>query len=214
MKTDTNDNEGTVDLERREALALMAAMGGLISISEPATAGGHTGGPSFPPVPSSAPSAVFNAIDDVLKETRAIWNSQDFGRLKEVWDADDPEPWYVPEEIDQPFYSWPQLEKYWNPGRKVLRAFRWDYENLRVKLLSDDLALAIFDHYYEIQLLFGEPEPTAGYDKVLALFRKKPEGWRHILYAQCPYGPETYVRSLRKKIVRPDFEDFASGLED
>lgn len=187
-------------LDRREAMAMMLALGGLMTAPKSASASAHVA------------SEVFDAIDEVLKTTREIWNSQDFGRLKEVWDVDDPEPWYVPEEIETPFLSWPQIEKYWNPGRKVLKGFRWDYSNLRVKQLAPDLALALFDHFYEIQLIFGPPDPTAGFDRVLTLFRKKPEGWRHILYAQCPLGPESYVRALRKEIVRPDFESFRDGL--
>jgi len=203
--------EESKSLDRRDAMALMLGLGGLFAMSKDAEAGGH-----FAPAPvdvaSSAPDEVFEAIDEVLQQTREIWNSQDFGRLKEVWDTSDPEPWYVPEEVEQPFFSWPQLEKYWNPGRKVLKGFRWDYDNLRVKVLCDDLAIALFDHYYEIQLIYGPKEPTAGFDRVLTLFRKTPEGWRHILYAQCPLGPENYVRALRKTIVRPDFEEFRDGL--
>ena len=166
---------------------------------------------------TSAASAdeLFNDIEAVLFETKAIWNSQDFGRLKEMWDADDPEPWYVPEEIPTPFYSWPEIEKYWNPGRKVLDAFRWDFSNLRVKALSDDLTLAIFDHFYEIKLALGPPTPpTAGFDRCLTIFRKKPEGWRHILYAQCPLGPDTYVRAMRERMVRPDFDEFSRSLQE
>jgi len=193
-------------LDRREALGLMLALGGLTGLPE----SGHA---LVPEGPSSAPDEVFDAIDAVLKTTRDIWNSQDFARLKEVWDADDPEPWYVPEEIEAPFFSWPEIEKYWNPGRKVLQGFRWDYDNLRVKLVADDLALAIFDHFYEIQLIFGPQEPTAGFDRVLTLFRKTPDGWRHILYAQCPLGPEAYVRAMRKGFVRPDFEEFKKSLK-
>jgi hypothetical protein len=198
--------------DRRELLGLALAMGGLFAASEQASAGGHFTPPPMD-IPSSAPDEVFAAIDKVLQRTREIWNSQDFGALKEVWDASDPEPWYIPEEVEQPFFSWPQLEKYWNPGRKVLKGFRWDYDSLRVKMLGEDLAIALFNHYYEIQLIFGPQEPTAGFDRVLALFRKTDEGWRHILYAQCPLGPESYVRALRKKIVSPDFNEFTETLE-
>ena len=206
-----NENQ---PIDRREAMAMMLALGGLMAVPKPASGGAHvaTDAP-LPEMRSSAPEDVFTAIDAVLKRTREIWNSQDFARLKEVWDAGDPEPWYVPEEVETPFFSWSQIEKYWNPGRKVLKGFRWDYSNLRVKQLAPDLALALFDHFYEIELIFGPQEPTAGFDRVLTLFRKTSEGWRHILYAQCPLGPETYVRALRKTIVRPDFESFRDGLE-
>lgn len=207
-------NDGPESSDRRDALALMLAMGGLgmMGAASESKAGGHFVPPPME-IPSSAPDDVFNAIDEVLKQTREIWNSQDFGRLKEVWDANDPEPWYVPEEVEQPFFSWAQLERYWNPGRKVLKGFRWDYDNLRVKMLCDDLCIALFDHFYEIELIFGPKEPTAGFDRVLTLFRKTDDGWRHILYAQCPLGPEAYVRALRKTIVRPDFEEFKETLE-
>jgi hypothetical protein len=199
-------------IDRREAMVL--ALGGLMAVSKPASGGAHvTSETPNQEIPNSPPDDVFNAIDAVLKRTREIWNSQDFGRLKEVWDADDPEPWYVPEEIETPFFSWAQIEKYWNPGRKVLKGFRWDYSNLRVKQLAPDLALALFDHFYEIELMFGPQDPTAGFDRVLTLFRKTTDGWRHILYAQCPLGPESYVRALRKTIVRPDFESFRDNLK-
>ena len=199
-------------IDRREALGLVMAFGSLMSMPDTANAGGHFA-PDPVDVASSAPDDVFDAIDGVLKKTRSIWNSQEFSRLKEVWDASDPEPWYIPEEVEQPFFSWQQLERYWNPGSKVLKGFRWDYSNLRVKVLGDDLAIALFDHYYEIQLIYGPKDPTAGFDRVITLFRKTPEGWRHILYAQCPLGPESYVRALRKNLVRPDFEDFRDSLE-
>ena len=208
-----SDSDEYPDLERRSLFPLLMALGGAMTLGDKAAAGGHFAPPPMD-IPSSAPSEVFDAIDKVLQQTREIWNSQDFGRLKEVWDADDPEPWYVPEEIEQPFFSWPQLERYWNPGRKVLKGFRWDYDDLRVKLLCDDLAMALFTHYYEIQLIFGPQEPTAGFDRVITLFRRTDAGWRHILYAQCPLGPEAYVRALRKEIVRDDFADFTKTLDD
>lgn len=34
------------------------------------------------------------------------------------------------------------------------------------------------------------------------------EGWRQILYAQCPLGPEAYVRAVREMIVELDFNKF------
>ena len=184
-------------IDRRTALQMMALLGGFAGTAPGAAAS------------SATPSALWNDIDAVLRKTEEIWNSQHFFRLKDVWDADDPEPWYVPEEIETPFRSWPELEKYWGPSRRVLRAFRWKFSNLRVKALAPDLTLALFDHFYELQLGVGPPTPpTAGFDRCLTLFRKKPDGWKHILYAQCPLGPDTYLKALRQKIVQPDFESF------
>ncbi len=203
------DESKLAGLGRREALSLLLVAGGL-GLPGVGQAGAHLGArqPAGRPVPPSEQGQLFKEIEALLMKTQEIWNSQDFGRLKDVWDADDPEPWYVPEEIKEPFYSWPEIERYWNPGRKVLDAFRWEFSNLKVKALGPDLCLAIFDHFYEIALGVGPPTPpTAGFDRCLALFRRKPEGWRHILYAQCPLGPDTYVRALRQRIVTPEFSE-------
>lgn len=193
-------------VDRRTALQMMLAFGGLAAVIPDAAVA--SAGPGQPDLHAE--------IDAVLKQTEEIWNGQHFYRLKDVWDADDPEPWYVPEEIEAPFRSWPEIERYWGPPRRVLRAFRWKFSNLRVKALAPDLTLALFDHFYEIELAIGRPPlppPSAGFDRCLALFRKKPEGWRHILYAQCPLGPDTYLRVLREKIVQPDFKAFSAEVD-
>lgn len=198
---DEHSETGSTDgVDRRTALQMMVALGG-VAAGVPADA-------------AVGSDHLLAEIDAVLKKTEEIWNSQQFPRLKEVWDADDPSPWYVPEEIDTPFFSWPEIEKYWGPGRRVLRAFRWKFSNLRVKALAPDLTLALFDHFYEIDLAIGPPTPpTAGFDRCLTLFRQKPDGWKHILYAQCPLGPDTYIRTLRQKIVQPDFKAFSDQVD-
>lgn len=199
--------EQTIDpgdggLDRRAALQMVLGLAGLAAALP---AGATT---------TSDRQGLHGEIEAVLRRTEAIWNSQDFAALKTVWDADDPEPWYVPEEIQAPFFTWPAIEKYWSPGRRVLRAFRWKFSNLQVKPLAPDLTLAIFDHFYEIDLALGPPTPpTAGFDRCLALFRRKPDGWKHILYAQCPLGPDTYIRALRQKIVEPDFKAFSDEVD-
>jgi hypothetical protein len=197
------EGSGPVFLDRRAALGLVAGLGGWL-IQEPATAG--EGG---------VQAALHAEIAAVLDRTAAVWNSQHFYRLKDVWDGNDPEPWYVPEEVRTPFYSWPEIEKYWGPERRVLRAFRWGYDDLRVKSVAPDLALAIFNHYYELELALGKPPPppTAGFDRCLTIFRRTAGGWRHVLYAQCPSGPELYVREMGKRVGTPEATALAKELE-
>jgi hypothetical protein len=203
--TDHPEADGPGAVDRRVALQMMAALGGFAAALPVAAAGTSSAGSSGP---------LWAEIDGVLKQTEEIWNSQHFFRLKDVWDAEDPEPWYVPEEVETPFRSWPEIERYWGPPRRVLRAFRWKFSNLHVKSLAPDLALALFDHFYEIEVAVGPPSPpTAGFDRCLALFRRKPDGWKHILYAQCPLGPDTYSKALRQRIVQPDFKAFSDQAD-
>ena len=198
---DTKTKRGG-QVDRRTALQMGLAIGGLASLADTVSA-------------ADTDADLHAEIEAVLQKTQEIWNSQDSIRLKEVWDTDDPEPWYVPEEVREPFRSWAEIDGYWGrPGS--LNAFRWQFSNLRVKSLAPDLCLALFDHFYELDIAPRPPmpdlAPMAGFDRVITLYRKKPEGWRHILYAQCPLGPEIYVRALRERIVSPDFAEFSESL--
>ncbi len=200
---DTKTERGG-QVDRRTALQMGLAIGGLAAVAGGASA-------------ADTDADLHAEIEAVLQQTQEIWNSQDSIRLKEVWDTDDPEPWYVPEEIREPFRSWAEIDGYWGrPGS--LNAFRWQFSNLRVKSLAPDLCLALFDHFYELDIAARPPmpdlAPMAGFDRVITLYRKKPEGWRHILYAQCPLGPEIYVRALRERIVSPDFADYSDTLRE
>ena len=152
---------------------------------------------------------LYGEIEEVLLQTQERWNNGDTTTLIEMWDRDDPEPWYVPEEIVNPFTDWESLKKYWSPrGGRGLEYFKWGFSDLKVKRLAPDIAMAMFQHFYEYKLPIPNAQASGGWDRCLTVFRKKPEGWRHILYAQCPLGPEAYVRALRHQAIQPDFETF------
>lgn len=154
-----------------------------------------------------ADSDLLEEITAVLDKTAALFNSQK--SVIELWDRDDSEPYYIAEEIREPIVGWDALNAYMHPARKrMLDTFRWGYSNLRARLLCPDIALALFDHWFEILIVGDNQVPRAGFDRVLAIYRKRPDGWKQILYAQCPYGPYDYVQALRERAVRPDFDTF------
>jgi hypothetical protein len=152
-------------------------------------------------------SDVVVEIEAVLDRTAELYNSQQ--SVKELWDKDDSEPYYIAEELREPIVGWDALNHYMNPERRsMLDTFRWGYSNLRARLLCPDIALALFDHWFEILIVGDDQVPRAGFDRVLAIYRKREDGWKQILYAQCPYGPYEYVQELRERAVSPDFESF------
>lgn len=157
--------------------------------------------------PDAADSEIFAEMTAVLDRTAELFNSQK--SVIELWDTDDAQPYYIAEEIREPIVGWDALNAYMDPARKrMLDTFRWGYSNLRARLLCPDIALALFDHWFEILIVGENQVPRAGFDRVLALYRKRPDGWKQILYAQCPYGPYDYVQALRERAVSPDFEEF------
>ncbi len=42
----------------------------------------------------------------------------------------------------------------------------------------------------------------------------KSTGWRQRLCAQCPLGPDTYVRAMAEKLVEEDFDELYRQEQD
>jgi len=157
--------------------------------------------------PGETDPKLFEEMTAVLDRTAELFNTQQ--SVMELWDQDDTLPLYVAEELRKPIIGWDELRAYMHPARKrMLDTFRWGYSNLTARYLGPDIALALFDHWFEILIVGENQVPRAGFDRVLAIYRKRPEGWKQILYAQCPYGPYDYVQALRERAVSPDFEEF------
>jgi hypothetical protein len=212
-KVETSGDE----IDRRElmARALGAALLGGMAMNS-ASGGAHkaAGTPvTYPPCDRK----LLAEIDAVLKRTEEIWLAQEWWRLpEEVWDRDDPTPMYVAEELYDVMIGWDILDEYIFPPKKGLDAFRWGYSNLWVKELAPGVALALYDHWFEIKIKAPGPigTPRHGFDRVLSLYNKKPDGWRQSLYAQCPLGPDTYVRAMAEKLVGEDFDEFYRKVQN
>jgi hypothetical protein len=200
------------DLGRRDLMTRLAAitlLGSATATIKEARAGAHNM-PEFLPYPPSDPK-LFKEIDAVLKRTEEIWLSQEWWRLpEEIWDRDDPTPIYVAEELYSVMVGWDILDTYLFPPSKGLDAFRWGYSNLFVKYLADDVALALYDHWFEIKIKAPGRlgNPRHGFDRVLSIYNRRDDGWRQSLYAQCPLGPDTYVKRMAEKLVGDDFDEF------
>jgi hypothetical protein len=158
-------------------------------------------------------AVLYEEITAVLDRTAELFNTQQ--SVVELWDQDDSLPYYIAEEVREPIVGWDALNAYMDPARKrMLDTFRWGYSNLQARYLCPDIALALFDHWFEILIVGDHQVPRAGFDRVLAIYRKRPEGWKQILYAQCPYGPYDYVQALRERAVSPDFEEFRAKTKE
>jgi hypothetical protein len=205
------------EFDRRELMsrALGAALLGGMAMNS-ASGGAHKAAGMPVTYPPCDPKLLAE-IDGVLKRTEEIWLAQEWWRLPdEIWDRDDPTPMYVAEELYDVMIGWDILDEYIFPPKKGLDAFRWGYSNLWVKELAPGVALALYDHWFEIKIKAPGPIgiPRHGFDRVLSLYNKKPDGWRQSLYAQCPLGPDTYVRAMAEKLVGEDFDEFYRQVQN
>lgn len=147
-------------------------------------------------------------IRQFFDEYSERWNSQRYATLKELWDREDPAPFYRAMEKEQPTATWPELERYWEPvpGRKTIDGLRNIYSNLRVKAVSDDVAVVLFDLDWDIKV--PGCKPMSGTDPGIAVLRRRPEGWRMVAYTEACMNASAYVRVIAESNARPSFTRF------
>jgi len=149
-------------------------------------------------------------IESVLRETEAIWDSQDTARLRDLWDTGDPDPYYLAGEQENWFVGWDAINAYLAPppgSPKVTEAIRVRFRDISARLLAPDLAFAAYWMRTEMKLIFAE-KPFGSDNRVSAVFRRKPEGWRYVCYSEAFQSPTIYFQKLYEKDVAPDYQEF------
>jgi len=184
----------------------------------------------------AANDQIKSEIIELINETKRIWDTQSYSDLKSLWDTDDENPLYIPEErVDFPT-DWKSLEKYWDPvpGRKILEGIRNDYSNIKIKLISDDVAIIVMDLHYDLKVI--NSNAMSGFDRVMCVVVKKKGQWKYSAYIEAPMNPmsqvylmwkkskmnndpeyfDTYLQllNLYEKAVPEDFDDYLNSINN
>ncbi len=155
-------------------------------------------------------ATITEEIEALLRKTEAIWDSQDTARLRDLWDTEDPDPYYLAGEQENWFIGWDAINGYVAPppgSPKVTEAIRVRFYDVSARLLAPDLAFAAYWMRTEMKLVFA-PKPFASDNRVSSVFRRKPEGWRYVCYAEGFQSPTIYMQKLIEKDVSPEYQDF------
>jgi hypothetical protein len=160
-----------------------------------------------------ATSDITAEITAVLRETEKRWDSQNTASLKELWDTDDAEPFYLAGEQDNWFVGWEQLDAYLDPkgGPKITQAMRVRFYDIKARLLAPDLAFAAYWMRTDMKLVF-QPKPFASDNRVSAVFRRKPAGWRYLAYTEAFQAPNMYMNHLMENDVADDYQEFFDAV--
>lgn len=174
------------------------------------------GGSALAPATTAArPSTtdITAEITALLHETEKRWDNQDTASLKELWDTDDAEPFYLAGEQDNWFLGWDQLNAYLAPqgGPKITQAIRVRFYDIKARLLAPDLAFAGYWMRTDMKLVF-QPKPFGSDNRVSAVFRRKPEGWRYLAYAEAFQAPNMYMNHLMENDVPADYQEFFEAV--
>ena len=149
-------------------------------------------------------------ITGLLRETEAVWDSQDTARLRDLWDTEDPDPYYLAGEQENWFAGWDAINGCLAPpagSPKVTEAIRVRFYDIRARLLAPDLAFAAYWMRTDMKLIFA-PKPFGSDNRVSSVFRRKPEGWRYVCYTEAFQAPTIYMQKLAEKDISPEYREF------
>jgi hypothetical protein len=180
-------------------------------LSSAAMAGGHKERKPAPKIDISPD--VEAAVIEVIDETAARWNSQDFASLLELWDPNEAFPTYLAEEQAEWFIGWDRLRGYLDPPRPnpVVEAIREEMYNIKVKLIAPDLAIAVWEMHFEMKTIGSNP--IGEEVRVSAVLRDTADGWRYVHWAESPKTAMVYIEDLYEKDVAPGWDEFFEGAK-
>lgn len=158
-----------------------------------------------------APGDVEAEVSAVIHATAEAWNSQDFARVLELWDPDEPTPFYLAEEQPDWFVGWEKLRAYLDPPKPspAVQGIREEMRDIHVKRIGPDHAIAAWWMHFEMKII-GRP-PIGEDVRVSAVLRRTAAGWRYIHWAESPMTGVMYMHRLMERDV--DQEKFKVVLE-
>lgn len=151
--------------------------------------------------PASSAADVVAEVSAVIHATAERWNSQDYASVLELWDPDEPTPYYLAEEQDDWFIGWEPLRRYLAPPQPspAVQGIREEMRDIHVKQIAPDLAIAAWWLHFEMKII-GRP-PIGEEVRVSAVLRRKPAGWRYIHWAESPMTGLMYMQKLMERDV-------------
>lgn len=179
---------------KHSILLLCALLTGCAAAPSP-PADGLSPEQSIPAEPAGAATMLDAEITTFLARYAAAYNREDYDTLLGMWDTDDPNVFYMAEEIDPPMHGWKTIRAYF--GRTgVLDGIRNEYSKVRAHYVAPDVAVATYRLRFDIKI--KNMKALSSWDRVMAVFRRKDGEWKMIAYAEAPQAPLTMMRKAVK----------------
>lgn len=185
---------------------------------------------------STAPPEVTAAIESLVTDFAGRWRAKTWTTVKDLFNPDD-EPYVLLAHQPDWLVGWDELDGYFSgkptmpeksipaeapPGLREIEASHYEYraegelaammytpDRVRVRLIDDDLALAIWYVDFQFKPRFGSAKGE--HFKANAVFRNTPGGWKFIHYGEAPMSAIMYMERLYRSQVSQEFLDLLSG---
>jgi len=171
-----------------------------------ANAGGHDAPRNPPDIEAQlSNSDVYDEVAEVVKKFGAYFTDLEDPQPDSLFDRNDPAPMYLAEEMSDWVIGWESFDWYFHtPARdKLVQAMDYTPSNIRVKSLSDDLAVATWFVWAEFKL--GNRPPVGEHLRATGIMRKTAEGWKMVYYAESPISALAYIEDLYEAMATPEF---------
>ena len=147
-------------------------------------------------------TSLHDELGQFLGDYERAWRGGNYEALRILWDSEEPEPIYVPEE-SAPLIGWPAIDAYFAGNRKVLAnvAVRtWDHH---VRALGTDTAILFYQMHWNAKIVDGSL--IGGDVRVSALVRHTAAGWRFFHYVEAPPAAMVQMRQMLRHNCDDDF---------
>jgi len=145
--------------------------------------------------PAGRETTLDRELTAFLARYAEAYNRQDYPALLQMWDAEDPDVFYMAEELDPPMHGWKTIRAYFSRSG-ALDGIRNEYSNVRAHYVATDVAVATYRLRFDIKV--KNLEPLSSFDRIMAVFRRKDGEWKLIAYAEAPQAPLTMIRKALK----------------
>lgn len=170
------------------------------------SAGGHD-------IPRNADAAVkslsspevYAEVAEVVNKFGAYFTDLDNPQPDALFDRNDPSPMYLAEEMSDWVIGWEGFDWYFHtPMRnKLVQAMDYTPSNIRVKSLSEGLAVATWFVWAEYKI--GMRPPVGEHLRATGIMRKTDDGWKMVYYAESPISALAYIEDLYEVMATPEF---------
>ena len=133
------------------------------------------------------------ALTALMDRYRAAWKANDPAALKACWDTARA-PLYLAEEIEETLGDWDAIERYWTLNEGLHADVDLSFTEPVFTDLAEGLVLGAWRMDWTIR--FTEKPAMSGWNRVAAVYRDTPEGWRLAAWIEAPLAAVTYVRKL------------------
>ncbi len=150
-------------------------------------------------------SDVYAEVSEVVRKFGQYFTDLNDPQPDALFDKNDPSPMYLAEEMSDWMIGWESFEWYFHtPARdKLVEAMDYTPSNIRVKSLSDDLAIATWFVWAEYK--FRNRPPVGEHLRATGIMRKTGDDWKMVYYAESPIAALAYIEDLYEVMATTEF---------